>query len=101
MTGLPGACDCADVLVFGHRPVCDHGGYRAALPHGVGYVDNPTMYLVRDVEDVAVRDHALHRVVVEQRSTRMPAQDEREHPSEVVAVLHPELSPSPPNGLER
>ena len=51
------------------------------------------VYLVGDVEDVAVRDHALHRVVVEQRPTRMAAQDERELPREVVAVMQARVEP--------
>jgi hypothetical protein len=55
-------------------------GTSAALPDGVRDTDDRIVYLVRHIEDVTVRDHALHRVVLEQRPTRMAAQDERELP---------------------
>ena len=51
------------------------------------------VHLVGDVENVAVRDQALRRVVVEQRPTRMAAQDERELPREVVAVVQARVEP--------
>jgi hypothetical protein len=51
--------------------------------------------MVRDVEDVAVRDGALHRVIVEQRPWRVAPQDERQLPSEVVGVVQPRVEPLP------
>src|SRR5829696_4443764 len=79
----------------GRDRVRDFGGHLAALPDGVRDVGDRTVYVVRDVEDVAVRDHALHRVVVEQRPTRMAAQDERQLPRQVVAVVQPRVEPLP------
>src|SRR5918994_2156484 len=71
----------------------DRGGRLAALPDGVRDADDSTVYIVRDVEDVAVCDRALHGVVVEQRPGRIAAQDERQFPREVVAVVQPRVEP--------
>src|SRR5215210_8860347 len=79
----------------GRDRVCVFGWHLSALPDGVRDADDRTVYLVRDVEDVAVRDHALHRVVVEQRLTCIAAQDERRLPREVVAVMQPRVEPLP------
>src|SRR5215211_6764770 len=79
----------------GRDRVRDFGGHLAALPDGVRDVGDRTVYLVRDVEDVAVCDHAFHRVVVEQRPRRMAAQDERQLPREVVAVMQPRVESLP------
>jgi hypothetical protein len=70
-------------------------GSLAALPDGVRDADDPAVYIVRDVEDVAVCDRALHGVVVEQRPGRIAAQDERQLPREVVAVVQPRVHPLP------
>ena len=51
------------------------------------------VHLVGDVENVAVRDQALRRIIVEQRPTRVAAQDERELPREVVAVMQARVEP--------
>ena len=50
----------------GRDRVRGFGGHLASLPYGVRDVGDSTVYPVRDVEDVAVCDRALHRVVVEQ-----------------------------------
>ncbi len=82
----------------GRDRVRGRGGRLAALPDGVRDADDPTVYIVRDVEDVAVGDRALYRVVVEQRPGRMAAQDERQLPREVEAVMQPRVEPLPAEG---
>jgi len=48
----------------GRDRVRDRGGHLAALANSVRDADDRTVDLIRDVEGVAVRDYALHCVVV-------------------------------------
>ena len=64
-------------LQRGRDRVYDRGMHLAALPEGVRDVDDRSVHLVGDVKNVAVRDQALRHIIVEQRPTRVAAQDER------------------------
>ena len=68
---------------------CTSRRCRAAL--AASTID--AVHLVGDVEHVAVGDAALRRIVVEQRPLRVAAQDERQLPRQVVAVVQAGVEP--------
>src|SRR5262249_35251301 len=58
-------------------------------------VAHRSVNLVGNVQNVAVRNPALRPVSVEQRPTRLDAQDESEFPRQVVAVVQARVEPLP------
>src|SRR5215471_2556457 len=50
-------------------------GYFTALPDSFRDVHNRVVDLVRNLQDMAVRDRSFHRVAVEQRAAPMTAQN--------------------------
>ena len=80
-------------LQRGGDRVHDRGMDLAALAHRIRNVHDRRVHLVGDVEHVAVGDMALDRIVVEQRPMRVAAQDERQLPGQVVAVVQARVEP--------
>jgi hypothetical protein len=63
------------------------------LPDRIRDADDCFVNLVRDVENMLVRNHALNCVIVEERLIRMATQDKRKLPCEVEAILQPRVEP--------